>query len=432
MKTLKELFDAYCDEMHTAYGKTIKEDSYTFLQEFIRFSTESCCTEWLCQEVVDDWCMRGAHESQKYYNIRVGSLRLFLTFANRNYEAGIILPEKLTVEHKPKRVTQRDKPFQKSPLSDYMEEYVRFLHSSGKYSNVVHDTLIAFNRKCAAMYGDVESIGRTEYDALMADTYKKGTSRSIEKILYITRFFEYTNFRGYTDLEMPDVPSFRYKHQRTPYPFSDDDLKMFFYELDRQTARKYEDDRSWKFRRLQESVVFRLLFSTGMRTNEVRELKRSNIDWDNGVIDIENTKGYHQHRVALHPSMQDMLKRYDTEMDVLMPNRTVFFPTPYDEVHKTAWLNKIFNAVWNKMSSADARPYDFRSNYAVRNINRWQQSEPNWIDRFVFLSRSMGHSSLDTTAYYYQLVPMFREKLESQTGKNLQRLMPDMDDFLDE
>mgnify|MGYP002309109554 FL=1 len=54
---------------------------------------------------------------------------------------------------------------------------------------------------------------------------------------------------------------------------------------------------------MQIPVFFRLLLSTGMRTNEARLLDCEDVDLKNGIINIKHTKGWAQHRVALHLSI---------------------------------------------------------------------------------------------------------------------------------
>lgn len=44
-------------------------------------------------------------------------------------------------------------------------------------------------------------------------------------------------------------------------------------------------------------------------------------------------------------------------------------------------------------SKVDARPYDFRSNYATKNMNRWDYNGPEWFDKLLVLGRSMGHKT---------------------------------------
>jgi integrase len=66
-----------------------------------------------------------------------------------------------------------------------------------------------------------------------------------------------------------------------------------------------------------------------------------------------------------------------------------------------------FKKVWKKVSTAHARAYDFRSHYAVVNINGWDHCGIEWMDKLLYLSRSMGHRYIQNTLYYYRLVPLF-------------------------
>lgn len=52
-------------------------------------------------------------------------------------------------------------------------------------------------------------------------------------------------------------------------------------------------------------------------------------------------------------------------------------------------------------SDAKARIYDLRSNYAVTNINKWKYVGPEWFDKLLYLSRTMGHTTIKATAYYF-------------------------------
>lgn len=58
----------------------------------------------------------------------------------------------------------------------------------------------------------------------------------------------------------------------------------------------------------------------------------------------------------------------------------------------------------------NCRPYDFGHNYATTDINRWIGIELAFDDRLVYLSKSMGHRSLESTAYY-SLTPALADVL---------------------
>ena len=79
------------------------------------------------------------------------------------------------------------------------------------------------------------------------------------------------------------------------------------------------------------------------------------------------------------------------QMENLMPGRKTFFPNEYDKPYSGEWVTASFKKVWKKVSTAHARAYDFRSHYAVVNINGWDHCGIEWMDKLLYLSRSMGH-----------------------------------------
>ena len=78
-----------------------------------------------------------------------------------------------------------------------------------------------------------------------------------------------------------------------------------------------------------------------------------------------------------------------------------------------------------------ARAYDFRSHYAVVNINGWDHCGIEWMDKLLYLSRSMGHRYIQNTLYYYRLVPLFAHQLENLTGCGYEELLPDLNDYFE-
>lgn len=63
-----------------------------------------------------------------------------------------------------------------------------------------------------------------------------------------------------------------------------------------------------------------------MRTTEARLLECCNIDLMAGIINICHTKGYNEHRVALHESMRQVLEIYDKRWTQSCPEERRSFP----------------------------------------------------------------------------------------------------------
>lgn len=65
-----------------------------------------------------------------------------------------------------------------------------------------------------------------------------------------------------------------------------------------------------------------------------------------------------------------------------------------------------------------ATAYALRHNYAIENINGWTDYGFNFNDKLLYLSKSMGHSVIESTKYYYSLVPRLADVLASHTDED--------------
>ena len=115
----------------------------------------------------------------------------------------------------------------------------------------------------------------------------------------------------------------------------------------------------------------RLLFSSGIRTNEVRLLLRENVDLKRGILDIQYSKGHDQHYIVLHDSMLEIMRRYDAAINGIVPEREYFFPSIRNSHFNRGWVTKNFNLLWRKANTSHATAYEFRHHYAVTNLNQW-------------------------------------------------------------
>lgn len=85
-----------------------------------------------------------------------------------------------------------------------------------------------------------------------------------------------------------------------------------------------------------------------------------------------------------------------------------------------------FHKVWDSISTAKAVPYDFRHNYAIMNINAWIGKGFEFHDKLIYLSKSMGHTSLESTKYYYALVPAMADILDKESGAGFDMIVPEV------
>ncbi len=83
--------------------------------------------------------------------------------------------------------------------------------------------------------------------------------------------------------------------------------------------------------------------------------------------------------------------------------------------------------MWDKYNNSHATAYELRHHYAIENINLWTDEGFGFDAKLLYLSKSMGHSTLESTKYYYSLVPGLADILEEKTGKDFESIVPEVD-----
>ena len=211
-----------------------------------------------------------------------------------------------------------------------------------------------------------------------------------------------------------------------PHAFKKDELEKFFRECDAVVSRRPEA--KYRMKELVCPVFFRLLYSSGIRTTEARYLKREDVDLVHGVLNIRKSKGKGQHYAALHESMTQLLAEYDHAAEKLRPGREYFFETPNGGCYSRQWVTGMFQSLWEKANGtgSNAVAYALRHNYAVTNINSWPEDPFEFNARLHYLSKSMGHSCIESTLHYYSIVPRLADILREKTERGMDAILPEV------
>ena len=193
----------------------------------------------------------------------------------------------------------------------------------------------------------------------------------------------------------------------TPYLFTDDELARLFRAADR-LLKTPTDPLSSKI----PPVLFRLIYTCGLRPNEGRELQRDSINFKTGEIFIKKTKRKKERIVVMSDDMLGLCKRYDSVRESLQTDSEYFFPRHDGAVHTTLQLERMFKKCWTQANSAvspdklpNVRVYDLRHRFASTVLNRWLDEKQDLYNKLPYLRAYMGHDDMSETAYYIHILP---------------------------
>lgn len=316
------------------------------------------------------------------------------------------------------------KQFQ-SFLGPLIQEYISYRKASDHWNESSYEMNISlFDRHCKKKYPNAMELSQEMVDewCRKRDTENNNSCRS--RIYVVISFIRYLRKREKTDIISTGPPR---KIPRTyvPHSFTETELQNFFHACDSISGERTPDQR---IRKITIPIFFRLLYSSGIRTNEARMLKMEDVDLCNGILNIRYSKGHDQHYIVFHDSALTLLKKYDAAVRKIYPDRNYFFPARGYKHHTRQWVQKNFRELWAKYNDCYATAYEFRHNYAIENINRWIGDGLDFHAKLLYLSRSMGHRVLESTKYYYSLVPGLADIMEEKTQKSFNTIVPEVQD----
>ncbi len=198
----------------------------------------------------------------------------------------------------------------------------------------------------------------------------------------------------------------RKPQKRIPHIYSDEEMVLFFKQAD----ALHKPFNLPSIRHLAAPVIFRLLYSCGLRPGEALRLKRYHVNFETGILFIEESKGHKDRNVAMSEEMTDLMKKFDIMASVFAKDRTYFFPKPDGNGYSLQWLEKLFQEIWAGSDlSMQKRPrlYDFRHTFATKCMLKWISEGKNLYAMLPYLSTYMGHECYSDTAYYIHLTQAY-------------------------
>lgn len=312
-----------------------------------------------------------------------------------------------------------------SCFKEYLDMFSNHLRASHHWNSGYDYNLISFDRYCAERFPDARCISQEMINSWCRRRDTETNLSCYTRQCCIAAFVKYLRARRLSDVSEPDRPK-KGRSSYIPHAFTDEELRNFFQACDSISYKPGHRRKCDKLKKLTTPVIFRLLYSTGMRTNEARLLGRSDVNLAEGVISIRQTKGEQQRYVVMHPTLLPVLKRYDSAVDEICPDREYFFPSPRGGNLTNTWLTDVFREMWDKKNSSHATAYELRHHYAIVNINRWQDMGFELYDHLLYLSKSMGHVSVESTRGYYAIIPALADTLEEKTAEDADWMLPDV------
>lgn len=190
----------------------------------------------------------------------------------------------------------------------------------------------------------------------------------------------------------------------TPYIFTHEEIEKLWGALDsiQPVAQSREMHKSLP-------VLFRLLYSCGLRVSEAVSLRCGDVDLEQGILTVREPKNGRDRLIPISLSLLALCREYrnqviywlgDGDYFFIAPDRTMLSPnTVYGRFRRVLWDAGI--PYCGKGNGP--RLHDLRHTFAVHTLQRWVQSGEDLTSMLPVLSVFMGHRSLKATSQYLRL-----------------------------
>ncbi len=303
-----------------------------------------------------------------------------------------------------------------------LEAFVTFKHAMGRTYATGTYYLQQFDGYCAAQEAEGLSLQDIVKNWIL-QRESEGANTQRVRVAPLREFGKY--LQSSEQAQGFRIPHKVCRQQRRPMPyfFTDEELVQFFHVCDTLAPRQEN-----RVRHLVLPMYFRLLYCCGLRTREARLLLRTQVNLPGGYLDIIQSKGLKDRRVFLPDDLRSLYGKYDAVVDNIFPDRPYFFPTTATGAYGCSTISQNFRKIWKAAGfPSHARAYDFRHHFAFATLNRWIAQGADVQARLPYLTRYMGHASVDSTFYYLHLVPEFFPTFADKT-KILEQLLPEVSD----
>ena len=201
-----------------------------------------------------------------------------------------------------------------------------------------------------------------------------------------------------------------YYRRSSPYIFTKEEIDRVMAEIDHR--RSHKDLRNLTIR-----TILGLLAATGLRPGEAMALDAADVDLQNGILSIRNTKFGKSRLVPVDESTRIALSAYIRQRDQLcnLKRCGAFFIGEGGERLKAGTVRRVFgNLTRNAGLRAPAqgckpdkgpRLMDFRHSFATTRLIEWYRGGVDVSRALPTLSTYLGHVSIAHTYWYIEAVP---------------------------
>lgn len=290
------------------------------------------------------------------------------------------------------------------PLKEAIKAYIAEKRGMGLIYNSESKRLANFDRFTLAVNCKINVLTKEIVLSWVSKRDNESPSTQNLRVILMRQFALFMIRYGYEAYVLPEgyfkTPSSSF----VPYIFTDEEIAKIYYQADNWKVASQSP-----YAGIVIPVMFRILFCCGLRFSEIRMLKVGDVDLENGVLSIVETKFDKNRLVPMSSSITKLCYAYSKKMHLTSKDESIYFPSARGTAFSATALYDIFRRLlWNAGISHGGkgkgpRFHDIRHTFAVHCLRNWVQNDFDISSALPYLSAYLGHVGLSESQRYLRL-----------------------------
>lgn len=289
------------------------------------------------------------------------------------------------------------------PFRDHIRNFIKLKQAIGYKYHTNEGHLKYFDKFTRENYPEATALTKEIVLKWCSKRTIESQSTRCSRASSIRQFAEYLDSINFNAFIIPK----RYYHkgnQYVPYIYTTEELKKFFAETDRCN---YSTECPYRHEIM--PVIFRMIYMCGLRVSEARLLRVADVDIENGILTILQSKNDNDRLVPMSNILWERCRNYAQNVHPHPIADDYFFPALGGKPMTIGNVYHNFRMfLWRAGISHGGKGHgprvrDFRCSFAVHCLKKWVEQEKDLMVYLAVLKTYMGHDSFDETAYYLHL-----------------------------
>ncbi len=293
----------------------------------------------------------------------------------------------------------------KSIFKNELNYFVKYKRNSGlKYENEIfrlkYIDNIFFNLKLKSKKITKETFYKlTERNNMIGENYARQYG-------VIKDFCKFLISSGYKNVYYKDK-KFNVINNYKPIIFNDEEIVLLFKTMDAY-KNSCKDNKYYRVY-YSYSIIFRLLYSCGLRISEVIKITIEDINFYENTINIVNSKRYISRLVVFSDSMKKCLEDY---IELFKIKNGLLFKNNSNNIIDANSLRKYYKKILKLCNlNTNSHVHDLRHIFCNNALNQMLEKGYDENVVIVYLYKYMGHKYITETEYYLHFTDYNKKKI---------------------